>query len=148
MRGLFGALCAATLAALSFGPTPARAMIMPASAGLAGAAAQIDPVETVACRRVWRCGPYGCGWRTACSGPRHYAPYSAYRPYRYGYRPYHYGYSRPYYRPYRPAYGPYYRPYRPYYGYRTPYRPRPYWGGRMIYGPHGYGVYDPRNVWW
>jgi hypothetical protein len=34
------------------------------------------PLESVAyvCHRVWRCGPYGCGWRRACyrTGPRYY----------------------------------------------------------------------------
>ena len=47
------------------------------------------------CRRVWRCGRYGCGWRRSCywtPGP------FAYR-YPYAYRPYWRAYPR--YRTYR-----------------------------------------------
>jgi hypothetical protein len=74
-------------------------------APLSTAADNASPVEQVqyGCRRVWRCGPYGCGWRRVCWGPRvHYRPY---------YRPYVYPvYPRPYY------YGGFYRPYG-FYGY-------------------------------
>jgi hypothetical protein len=108
-------------------------------------ARHLNPVETVGCRSVWRCGPYGCGWRRVCFAPRpYYSPSPYYRPYGYGHRPY-YGY-RPYYS--RPYYRPYYRPaFRPYDGHRPYYAPRPYYGGRVIFGPYGWGVYDPRNVW-
>jgi hypothetical protein len=158
MRKSVLAAALAILCAAGFWTAPAGAMALPAPAGLGGAAKTIDPVETVACRAVWRCGPYGCGWRRVCYAPRYYGGPRYYRPYRYGYRPYVRPYrsydSRPYYRPYRPYYRtygyrhrPYYAP-RPYYAVRPYDAPRPYFGQRVIYGPYGYGVYDPRNVWW
>jgi hypothetical protein len=53
------------------------------------------------CQRVWRCGPYGCGWRRSCW----------YRPNYYGY-----GYGYRYYAPRRYYYGYRHRgPYRRYY---------------------------------
>jgi hypothetical protein len=76
--GLFtaGALNAPRAEAMTFG-TPA---------GVALAAEGTNLAEEVAyvCRRVWRCGPYGCGWRRNCwwSGPRYYGPrYFGPRPY-------------------------------------------------------------------
>lgn len=55
------------------------------------------------CRRVWRCGAYGCGWRRACYWtPR---PYAYVYPYRYSYRPY----WRPYPRYWRYGWRPYRR---------------------------------------
>lgn len=46
----------------------ARATTAPAPAGLAAVIQQANPVEEVAtaCRRVWRCGPYGCGYQRQC----------------------------------------------------------------------------------
>jgi hypothetical protein len=72
----------ALLAAGSLAPGRAEAMTIPAPAGIAAAVNGNSLAETVAyvCRRVWRCGPYGCGWRRSCY------------------------YTRPYYRPYRPYY--------------------------------------------
>jgi hypothetical protein len=57
--------------------------------GLAAAmetASHVEPVRYV-CRRVWRCGPYGCAWRRVCwwQPDRYYYPYRPYRPYRYYY---------------------------------------------------------------
>lgn len=79
---------AALFALLSFGAltNSARAMTLPAPAGIAAAIADGGLVEKTAyiCRRVWRCGPYGCGWRRACYWSR-----PVYRPYRY------WGYHRP-----------------------------------------------------
>jgi hypothetical protein len=67
-------------------PGPADAMTLPAPAGVAAAAQGTSLAQDVAyvCRRVWRCGPYGCGWRRVCwwTGPRYYRPYPYYR-YRY-----------------------------------------------------------------
>jgi hypothetical protein len=65
----------AILAGASLGPQ--RAEAMPAApTGLATAVAANSLAQDVAyvCRRVWRCGPYGCGWRRACywTGPRRY----------------------------------------------------------------------------
>ena len=68
----------ATLAILAGASlAPQRAEAMPAaSAGLADAVTANPLTQDVAyvCRRVWRCGPYGCGWRRACywTGPRRY----------------------------------------------------------------------------
>ena len=70
---------------------------------------------TYACRRIWRCGPWGCGWRRVCR------PGFAY-PYLYPYR-YYYGW-RGYYRPYWRGYPRYWA--RPYWRGRT-WRGRRYW---------------------
>jgi len=69
-----------------------RANAMPL-APLSTAAGQAGAIEQVqyGCRRVWRCGPYGCGWRRICWAPP--VPYYG----AYGFRPYYgygYGYRR------------------------------------------------------
>jgi hypothetical protein len=94
---------AATLAILAAGslvPNRAEAMTVTTPAGIKAAIDDTSLVQDVACRRVWRCGPYGCGWRRVCWGGRYYyggGPYS----YGYGGGPYYYG-GGPYYgRPYR-----------------------------------------------
>jgi len=47
-------------------------------------------VPTVACRRLYRCGPYGCDWRTVCWAD----PYSHPGTYYHGYDgPFDYGYG-------------------------------------------------------
>jgi hypothetical protein len=87
----------ALLAAGSLAPGRAEAMTLPAPAGLAAAVGSGDSLtETIAyvCRRVWRCGYYGCGWRRSCYYTRPYY----YRPYRYYYRPYRYWGPPRYYR--------------------------------------------------
>jgi hypothetical protein len=89
---LAGAAALTVLAAATFVPNRAAAMTLPAAGGLQGLAANgLVQEAAYICRRVWRCGPYGCGWRRSCywSGPRYYRPYG-YRSYRYGYRPYRY----------------------------------------------------------
>jgi hypothetical protein len=79
---------AATLAILAAGSITNRAdaMPVPMPAGIAKAIEGTNLAEDVAyvCRRVWRCGSWGCGWRRRCwwSGPRYPYPYR----YRYGYR--------------------------------------------------------------
>lgn len=83
---------AATLAVLVGGaltPQSAEAMTLPAPAGIAAAAQENTLAQDVAyvCRRVWRCGPYGCGWRRSCYYTR---PYRYSRPYPYYRRHYHY----------------------------------------------------------
>ena len=98
---------AATLAILvagSLAPNRAEAMTVTPPAGLQAALDGSNLVQDVACRRVWRCGPYGCGWRRVCWGAPYYygggsygyggGPY-----YGYGGGPY-FGYGRPYYRRY------------------------------------------------
>jgi hypothetical protein len=71
-------------------PDRADAMTMSTPAGIAAAVDSTSLAQDVAyyCRRVWRCGPYGCGWRRICgwTGPRYYGRYYYGRPYRYGYR--------------------------------------------------------------
>ncbi|HWP26202.1 MAG TPA: hypothetical protein VNL39_07650 [Xanthobacteraceae bacterium] len=80
-------LTAATILMLCGALTAHRAEAMPLAApiGVRGAAETADAAEQVryVCRMVWRCGPYGCGWRRVCwwrPGP-YYRYY--YRPYRY-----------------------------------------------------------------
>src|SRR5262245_5992831 len=103
-RGALVTALAALFAVALFTAKPALAMPISAPAGLAGAAAEFNVTENVACSVVWRCGYYGCGWRRVCWAP-YYGGYGYYRPH-YGYRPY-YGYRSWY---------------RPYYGYRWGYR--------------------------
>ena len=66
----------AILAGAALMPQSAEAMTLPAPAGIAAAAQENTMAQDVAyvCRRVWRCGPYGCGWRRSCywTGPRYY----------------------------------------------------------------------------
>jgi hypothetical protein len=85
-----GAAAAASIVAAA-STAPARALVLPAPAGLSADARNVEPAQNV--HYVCRYGYYGrvCSWRP---GPS-------------------YGYYRPY--PYY-AYG-YYRPYRPYWGY-------------------------------
>jgi hypothetical protein len=71
---------AATLAVLvagSLAPGRANAMTVSTPAGIAAAVDATSLAQDVAyvCRRVWRCGPYGCGWRRSCfytGGPGYY----------------------------------------------------------------------------
>lgn len=72
---------AAILALLVAGlltPRQAHAITISTPAGIAAAVDANGLVQDVAyvCRRVWRCGPYGCGWRRSCywSAPRYYTP--------------------------------------------------------------------------
>ena len=86
------------------GPPPGAAAI-----GVAAGENTLRQDAAYVCRRVWRCGSYGCGWNRGCywtPGPYAYAyPYSY--PYAYAYRPYWRGYSR--------------------------YGARPYWRGRRVW---------------
>ena len=54
-------------------------------------------VQDVACRRVYRCGPYGCDWRAVCwADPRSYPGtyYHGYdAPFDYGFGGFHYYYG-------------------------------------------------------
>jgi hypothetical protein len=78
---LAAAAIVAILAGASLAPQRAEAMPV-APAGLTTAVTVNSLAQDVAyvCRRVWRCGPYGCGWRRACAwtgrrrywGPRYY----------------------------------------------------------------------------
>lgn len=92
MRKTMLALCAAfavfTAGALMSGT--AQAMTVSTPAGIAAAIDDTSLAENVAyvCRRVRRCGPYGCVWRRYCYNTRPY--YRPYRPYRNHYRPYRY----------------------------------------------------------
>jgi hypothetical protein len=87
---------AATLAILlvgSFVPNRAEAMTVTTPAGLQAAIEDTNLLQDVACRRVWRCGPYGCGWRRVCwrSAPYYGGGYGVY-----GGGPFYGGYYRPY----------------------------------------------------
>ena len=83
---LSAAAALALLAAAAFLPNRAEAMTIAAPVGLQAAIGdRLAEDAAYLCRRVWRCGYYGCGWRRACYwGP---GPY-----YGYGYAP------RPYWR--------------------------------------------------
>jgi hypothetical protein len=78
------AAVAVTLAAGAFLPGRADAMTIAAPVGMQAAIdGHVTQQVAYVCRRVWRCGYYGCGWRRACYwGP---GPYYGYG---YGYRPY------------------------------------------------------------
>jgi len=83
----------ALLAAGSFTPNRAEAMTVTTPTGLMAAIDGTNLAQDVAyvCRRVRRCGPYGCGWRRACW-------WTGGGPYYYGYGPGPYYYGGPYYR--------------------------------------------------
>jgi hypothetical protein len=72
---------AATLAILAAGSITNRADAMTAAvpAGVVKAIEGTNLAQDIAyvCRRVWRCGPYSCGWRRVCwrTGSRYYRYY-------------------------------------------------------------------------
>jgi hypothetical protein len=77
---------AATLAILAAGalvPNRADAMTVTMPVGIHKAIDGTNLAQDIAyvCRRVWRCGPWGCGWRRACwwTGPRYYRYHRRYR---------------------------------------------------------------------
>jgi len=85
----------AILAAGSFTPNRAEAMTVTTPTGLQAAIEDTTLLQdvAVACRRVWRCGPYGgCGYRRVCWQAAPY--YGGYGYYGYG-GPYYSGYYRP-----------------------------------------------------
>jgi hypothetical protein len=89
------------VAAASLLPHRAQATPLSAAAGIGSAVGETNvaaPV-TYACGRVWRCGPFGCGFRSVC-----------------GWRPGPYGFHH------RPFY------HRPYWG-RRAWAFRPHWRG-------------------
>lgn len=78
MRRTLFALTAtlAVLAAGSLAPGAANATTLSTPAAIAAAVDDTSLAQDVAyvCRRAWRCGPYGCGWRRNCfwtGGPRY-----------------------------------------------------------------------------
>ena len=79
---------AATLAILAAGSITNRAdaMTVAMPAGIAKAIDGSSLAQDVAyvCRRVWRCGPWGCGWRRRLLVDWAALPLSSYR-YRYRY---------------------------------------------------------------
>ncbi len=84
---LLAVLTAGLFSMASLGANRAEAMTIGTPAGVGIAAGEADLAQDVAyvCRRVWRCGPYGCGWRRACwwrPGGYYYGPRWGY----YGYR--------------------------------------------------------------
>ena len=58
----------ALIAAGSLAPGRVEAMALSTPAGIQAAIDDTSLAQDVAyvCNRVWRCGPYGCGWRRAC----------------------------------------------------------------------------------
>jgi len=81
---------AALFAAGLLASPPAEAMPLAQPNGLTAAIPDNNLTQDVAyfCRRVWRCGYWGCGWRRMCTwGPGYgYGGYPGY---------YSYGYARP-----------------------------------------------------
>lgn len=81
------AAAVAVLAAGAFATDRAEAMALSTPAGIQAAIDDTSLAQDVAyvCRRAWRCGPYGCGWRRACyyTGPRYYGGRGYYRGHRY-----------------------------------------------------------------
>jgi hypothetical protein len=78
---------AAIVTAGAFAPSGARAMPVTSPATLGVTLPDESLAENVAyyCRRLWRCGYYGCGWRRACAWTPGYYAYGFYprhRPYR------------------------------------------------------------------
>lgn len=68
-RFMFAAVATVALvAAGTLAPSRAEAMALSTPAGIQAAVDHTGLAQDVAyvCRRVWRCGPYGCGWRRSC----------------------------------------------------------------------------------
>jgi hypothetical protein len=83
----------AIAAAASITSTPAGATPLSVAGGAASAGAALDVTArvTYGCRRVWRCGPFGCGTRLVCWGNPGFVYGHVHRPWAYGayaYRPY------------------------------------------------------------
>ncbi|HEY6021247.1 MAG TPA: hypothetical protein VIY48_15495 [Candidatus Paceibacterota bacterium] len=86
----------ATLAVLVIGSFTASAGNLTAAAPANSVHALKDTnlIQDIACRRMYRCGPYGCGWRAVCWADPHAYPGTYY----YGYdAPFDYGYGGFYY---------------------------------------------------
>ena len=101
MRKSLVALTAAiaVVSAASLVSDRAQAGAFNAAAGLGTAVDETDVATQVdhVCTRVWRCGPFGCGFRSVCGWRP--GPYGFYRSW--AYRPYshHYGWGgRPHWR--------------------------------------------------
>src|SRR5262249_62220848 len=72
----------AILAAGSITPNRAEAMTVTTPSGMQNALNEDSLVQDVqvGCRRVWRCGPYGCGWRRVCwRAAPYYGGFGGYR---------------------------------------------------------------------
>ena len=80
-RTFLMAAAAVALAAGAFSSGPAEAMTTAAPISMQAAIdGRMTQQVAYVCRRVWRCGYYGCGWRRACwwTGPYYgyrYGPY-------------------------------------------------------------------------
>src|ERR1700752_485118 len=100
MRKTLAAIAAVTAIAAAGSVMPTRANATALSIALGSAINELDvatPVYYGGCRRVWGCGPFGCGVRTICFGPpvRAYSAYGFYRPWRpYGWHRPHWGWRR------------------------------------------------------
>ena len=84
---LSAAAALALLTAGAFLPDRAEAMTIAAPVGMQAAiGGSLAQDAAYICRRVWRCGYYGCGWRRACywgPGPYYGYGYGYHGPYRY-----------------------------------------------------------------
>ena len=72
----------AVVASASLVPSRADAAGLNGAAGLRGAVGEADLSTQVdyVCSRVWRCGPFGCGFRSVCGWrPGSYSPHWGYR---------------------------------------------------------------------
>jgi hypothetical protein len=89
MRNSFVAVAAAVAIVSAGSMIPTRADAVDFSVGVRSAVGAIAVPQPIsyACRRVWRCGPYGCGLRSVCwwrPGPAYYGhAYNLARPWAY-----------------------------------------------------------------
>jgi hypothetical protein len=84
---------AAAMAVVAAGSlVPDRAQATGLTVGIGSGFGEVDIATRVHydCPRVWRCGPFGCDFRSACGWNGYGHTYNAYRPWR------HEGYDRPY----------------------------------------------------
>jgi hypothetical protein len=87
MRKMLAVIAAATAIAAAGSVIPTRANATGLGIGIRGSLEEIDLATPVhyGCRRVWRCTPFGCGFRSVCWAPPAYAygAYNSYRPWPY-----------------------------------------------------------------
>ena len=81
---LTGALLMGLATAGAIAPTSAQATPL-SGAAISSAIDNTSLAQEVAyyCRRVWRCGPWGCGWRRFCGWTPGYSYYGYGGPYAY-----------------------------------------------------------------
>jgi len=85
--------------AISVGPLTSKveAMTFSTPANVLLALKESALSQNVACRKLYRCGPYGCDWKTVCWADPYSYPGTYYHgydgPFDYGYQGFHYYYG-------------------------------------------------------